>query len=132
MRASRATRARRAAADLEERRPGVQEREVLADARRADQEIVLRHESEPGLPGVARPAERHGRSIPQDLAGVRRQASRRDRDERGFARAVLAEEGVDFAGENDEICFGKSLGRAEALRDAPQLERRGEDEDEDL
>jgi hypothetical protein len=60
--------------------------------------------------------------VPQDLAGVRRQASRGDRHESGLARAVLAEEGVDLAGKNDEICFGKSLGRAEALRDSPELE----------
>jgi hypothetical protein len=51
--------------------------------------------------------------------------SRGDRDERGLARAVLAEEGVDLAGKNDEICFGKSLGLAEALRDPAELESGG-------
>jgi hypothetical protein len=84
---------------------------------------VLRHESEPGVPGVARPAERHRRSVSQDLAGVRRQASRGDRDERGLARAVLAEKGMDLARKNDEICFGKSLCFSEALRNPPELER---------
>jgi hypothetical protein len=84
---------------------------------------VLRHENEPGLAGALRVAIRHGRSAAQDFARVGREPPCGDRYERGFPRAVLAEEGVDLAGKNDEICFEKSLGFAEALRDTAKFER---------
>jgi hypothetical protein len=66
----------------------------------------------------------HRAAVELDLTRVLLQRAAEDFHQRGLARAVLAEEGVDLAGKNDEICFGKSLRLAEALRDAPQFERR--------
>ena len=110
---------------LEDWSPPVEKREVVRDARSAYEEIVLRNEGDSGVAGVSRPAEGDDPAVAEDLPGVGREASGRDRDERRLAGAVLAEDGVDLAGEEGEVRLGKSPGLAEALRDPPQLESRG-------
>ena len=107
---------------LEGARVAVEEREVVRDLTGADEEVVLRHEGEPGIARVARPPEGHRVAGAENLARVRREAPRSDRHEGGLARPVLAEEGVDLPREDDEAGFGKRLRRAEALRDSAEFE----------
>jgi hypothetical protein len=66
---------------------------------------VLRDERDPRFPRVAGPGEPDGPPCAEDLAGVGGNAPRRDRDERRLAGSVLAEERVDLAGKDREICF---------------------------
>jgi hypothetical protein len=66
---------------------------------------VLRHERDPRVSRVAWAPELGRVPVPQDLAGVGREASRGDRDERRLAGPVLPEERVNLAGKDDESCF---------------------------
>jgi hypothetical protein len=66
---------------------------------------VLRDESDPGVACVARSPERGRTSVPEDLARVGGEPPRGDRDERRLAGSILAEQRVDLAGKDREICF---------------------------
>ena len=56
-----------------------------------------------------------GRAVEEDLAGVVADGAGEDLDQRGFAGAVLAEEGVDLAGAGGEAGVAEGDDAAEAL-----------------
>ncbi len=113
------------AGGLEGRSEGVEQREVVGDARRLDEEIVLGDEGDAGPPRGARVAEGDEPSLPANLAGVGLQEPGGDGDERRLAGAVLAEEGVDLARLHPEARPVEGADRAERPPDARQLEREG-------
>jgi len=59
---------------------------------------VLGDERQAEEPGLARVPERDGTTVPLDHAGVGAEDAGGDRDQRGLAGAVLAEERMDLAG----------------------------------
>ena len=59
---------------------------------------MLVDHADTGGHGVARPGEGDGLVVDEDLSGVGLVEAVEDVHERGLARAVLAQEGVDLAG----------------------------------
>jgi hypothetical protein len=64
---------------------------------------VLGDHADTGRDGIAGRADAHGPAVDADGAGVRARQPVEDAHERGLARAVLAEEGVDLAAREPEI-----------------------------
>ena len=91
---------------------GLEENEVLEDHRDAGGARLLRR------------VEARGVSVPEDGAAVGGEASVEDLDERGFAGAVFAEEGVDFARREREGDVVVGDGAGEAFGDVPEFEER--------
>jgi len=86
---------------------------VLVDHADAEGECV------PRVGDVGEPA------VDQDLATVGGVEAIEDRHQRRLAGAVLSQQRMDLAGTNVEVDSVVGDDRAEPLRDAPQLERRG-------
>ena len=64
---------------------------------------MLVNHADAGGYGVARPGEGHGLVVDEDLSGVGLVEAVEDVHERGLARAVLAQEGVDLAGLDSQV-----------------------------
>ena len=67
---------------------------------------------------------RTGRSLKADFAGVRLVDARQDFYQRGLARAVLAEQRMDFAASDVEIDVVERERSGEALGEAGDVEQR--------
>ena len=72
--------------------------------------------------GVARAADVHGTAIDLDARGVRKRRAGEDSRQRAFARAVLADEGVDLAAPQREAGAAEGADAAVMLGDAFCLE----------
>ena len=102
----------------------VGEEDVLERVERAHQlEVLVHHADAVGL-GVERPADRHALAVHPDVALVRRVEAGGDVHQRGFAGAVLAEEGMHLAGEDGEIRRRKRHEAVERFRDSSEFEGR--------
>jgi hypothetical protein len=64
---------------------------------------VLEHHAEAEIARLDRGADGDRASFPPDFAGARLDDPVEDLDQRGLARAVLAQKGVDLAGLNGQI-----------------------------
>ena len=74
---------------------------------------------------VGRPGDGDRLAVEQDLARVGREQPVQDVHQRALAGAVLAEEGVDLAGPDEQVDAVVGDDAGEALGDAAHLEARG-------
>src|SRR5262249_44377121 len=98
----------------------------LGDGEHRYEHEVLVHHADAGRDRVARAPEAPRMAVDQDLARVGLQQPVEHVHQGGLARAVLAEQGVDLAGLDDQIDLVVGDQIAEALRDAAQLEFQGD------
>ena len=100
------------------------EEHVLDDVQVVREREVLVDDLDTEPRGVLGSVDRHGRALEDDLTLVGGMDPGDALDERGLARAVVADEGHDLAGGNAEVHLVQRLDGPEALRDPPQLENR--------
>jgi len=109
---------------LDEGTGPIEERQVVGDRRGLDEKVVLRDEGDPAPASVTCRLERALAAAEANRAIVGPEKPGRDGDERRLAGAVLAEEGVDLAGEDRQRGVVERPGLPEALRDSEKLEKR--------
>ena len=85
---------------------------------------MLKHHADAEPAGGARIGDAHRRAVEQDLPVVRRQDAVDHLDEGRLAGAVLAEEGVDFAGPDAEMDVVVGAHAGKRLADADELQSR--------
>jgi len=107
---------------LEKRGRRVEKSEIVGDGCGVDEKVVLRDEGDPFRPRLPGPSEPDLGAVAPDRPLVGRQEPCRDADQRALAGAVLAEEGVDLAGEDRQRGAVEGPRRAEALSDPEQLQ----------
>ena len=78
------------------------QRDVLGDGERLEQREVLEHHADAQPPRARGIRDDHGRAFPRDRAGVGLHHAVDDLHQRRLAGAVLAEHGVDLAGQHVE------------------------------
>jgi len=100
------------------------EEDVLGHRQFGEKQQFLVHGGDARGVRVARRGETPGRAIDEDLAGVGLVQAGHDLYEGGLAGAVLAEQGMNFAGADIEGDIGQRPDSGECLRDATQLDRR--------
>ncbi len=100
----------------------VAEHDVLGHREDGDEHEVLVHHADAGVHRVAGAGEGLHLVVEQDLALVGLVQAVEDVHQRGLARTVLAEQGVDLAGLHDEVDVVVGDQGAEALGDATKLE----------
>jgi hypothetical protein len=83
---------------------------------------VLVHHADAGGDGVRRRTEAVSLVVEQDLALVGPVEPEEDVHERGLARPVLAEQGVDLSAVRGEVHAVARHDAGEPLRDAPELD----------
>ena len=101
------------------------ERDVLGDRHVRQQVDLLIDRADPGLLRVVGRREVHELTADAQLAFAEREGAGDRLDERGLARAVLAHEGVDLAGEHAEVHAVDRGIRPEAHGRAGELQQRG-------
>jgi hypothetical protein len=99
---------------------------VLGDGEGGDQHEVLVHHADAEGDRVGWRSDAYGRIVEEYLAGVHGVEAVEDLHEGGFAGAVLAEQGVDFAGGDGERDGVVGEDAREALGDVDELERGGQ------
>ena len=99
--------------------------DVLRDGHHGDEHEVLVHHPEPGCDRVLGGAERHDFAVHADLPLVGLVEPVQDVHERRLPRAVLAEQGVDFAIPELEVDVVVREDARELLDDPLHLEERG-------
>ena len=93
----------------------VAEEDVLGDRQVGSERRLLAHGRHAGVQGIACPFEPSGAPERLDVAGVRRQLTVEDLQQRGLPRAVLAGEAVQLAGTNRYVSAAEGVHTAEAL-----------------
>lgn len=104
----------------------VAEEDVFSDGHVFDEGQLLVDDADTGGLGIARGVEADGLAVEQDLAGEAAVGvdAGEDFDQGGFAGAVFADEGVDFAGANIEGDAVERTHTGEFLDDVPGFEKR--------
>ncbi len=95
--------------------------DVLRNAELGKQQQLLVDGRDAVSGGFVRRGEADGRACDPHLPGIRRDHAGDDLDQRGFAGAVFAEQGVDLAGADIEADLLQHRHRAEGFGDARQL-----------
>ena len=116
------------AASLQPEQPVVRlaaEVHVLDDVEVVAEREILVDDLDPELGRVLRAVDRDPLAVEEDLAAVDRVDAGDALDQRRLAGAVVADERHDLAVAHLEVDVVERLHRAEVLRDAAQLERRG-------
>ncbi len=98
--------------------------DVLGDGEVGENHRLLVHRGDPEGLRFEGARHAHHAAVDKDLSGVGLLDAGHDLDERRFPRAVLPEKRVDLAGVKCQGNVVERLDRAEALRDAPDLEDR--------
>jgi hypothetical protein len=100
------------------------EEKVGGDVAGVDQRQILVDRRDAGFHRVLGAGQGQGLTVEQQLALVRRVETGDDLDQRGLARAVVAEQGQDLAGADLEVDVLERLHVTERLADAPCLQER--------
>ena len=77
---------------------GQREGNVLHYRECVEEREVLEDHADPEAPGCRRAGDAHRPALPANLARARLESAVDDLDQRGLARAVLSEQGVNCAG----------------------------------
>ena len=101
------------------------EREIFGNRQRRNETQFLRDGRDPGRDGVVRTVEMTRPAVNGDRALIWRIFAAENPHQRRLARAVLADQRVDFAGHDVELDLVESARRAEMLGDANRAGRRG-------
>ena len=96
----------------------IAERDVLRDRQRRHQPQLLRNGHDAGGDGVARAREVPLRAVDPNRAAIGTPDAAQNADQRGFAGAILADHGVDFAGADVEVDAVERERRAEMFAHA--------------
>ena len=100
-------------------------RDVLQHRHRLEQREMLEDHADAEPAGGARIGDAGRRAVEDDLSLVRREDAIDHLDERRFARAVLAEKRVDFAGPDAQVDIVVGAYARERLADADELQSQG-------
>jgi hypothetical protein len=101
------------------------ERDIFQHGQRLEQREMLEHHPNAEPPRRARIGDASRRPVEQDLALVGSENAVNHLDERGFAGAVLAEQGVDLARLDLEMHIVVGAHAGKRLADANKLQTRG-------
>ena len=104
--------------DPEPPRRSVADEDVLGDRQVREEARLLVDDRDTERPGVGGPVDLRRLAIQKDRPAVGLVDAGQDLDQRALAGAVLADQGVDLAGQEGERDVVERLGRREALRDA--------------
>ena len=98
---------------------------VVGDAEVGEEAELLVDDRDAAVDGVAGALEHHGLAVELECAGGRRLDPGEDLHERRLARAVLAEQRGDAAGDDLEVDAAQGVRGAEHLVDLPRAHDRG-------
>ena len=99
--------------------------DVLGDREVREEPWLLVNDGDPELARMGRALELNWYAMETEVAGIWLVDARQDLDERAFAGAVFADQGMDFGRVELERDAVERLGCAEAHRDAVELYRGG-------
>ena len=110
--------------DPEPSRRGVADEDVLGDGQVREESRLLVDDRDTERPGVGGPVDLRRLPVQKDRPAVGLVDAGQDLDQRALAGTVLADQGVDLAGQESERDVVEGLCRREALRDPAQLRAR--------
>ena len=104
---------------------GAAQCDVLRHRHGGDQREVLMHHADARAQRLRRRGDGERRAVPQHPPTVGSEQPEHHAHQRGFSRAIFAKQSVYRARSHGEGCVLQRLHRAEAPRDALELEQRG-------